>query len=63
LPAQKKAPANKLEAIKQAGVLVVGTSPEYPPYEFVIAGKDGAMEYKGIDVAIAMTLQRIWALS
>ena len=49
----KKAPANKLEQIKQAGVLVVGTSPDYPPYEFVIAGKDGAMEYKGIDVAIA----------
>ena len=34
-------------------MLVVGTSPDYPPYEFVIAGKDGAMEYKGIDVSIA----------
>lgn len=46
-------PANKLEQIKQAGVLVVGTSPDYPPYEFIIAGEDGEMEYKGIDISIA----------
>jgi len=43
----------KLEQIQQAGVLVVGTSPDYPPYEFVIAGDDGEMEYKGIDIDIA----------
>jgi len=49
----KKAPASKLEQIKEAGVLVVGTSPDYPPYEFVIAGQGGEMEYKGIDIAIA----------
>ena len=45
--------ANKLEQIKQAGVLVVGTSPDYPPYEFVVAGANGEMEYKGIDIDIA----------
>jgi polar amino acid transport system substrate-binding protein len=44
---------SKLEQIKQAGVLVVGTSPDYPPYEFIIAGEGGAMEYKGIDIDIA----------
>jgi len=49
----KKTPASKLEQIKEAGVLVVGTSPDYPPYEFVIAGTGGEMEYKGIDIAIA----------
>ena len=37
----KKTPASKLEQIKEAGVLVVGTSPDYPPYEFVIAGTGG----------------------
>ena len=50
--AQKKE-ATKLEQIKEAGVLVVGTSPDYPPYEFVIPGADGAMEYAGIDIDIA----------
>ena len=49
----KKAPASKLEQIKEAGVLVVGTSPDYPPYEFIIAGDGGEMEYKGIDISIA----------
>lgn len=51
--AKKAEPATKLEQIKAAGVLVVGTSPDYPPYEFVIAGEDGQMEYKGIDISIA----------
>lgn len=44
---------NKLEQIKEAGVLVVGTSPDYPPYEFIIAGEGGAMETVGIDMWIA----------
>lgn len=48
-----EAELSKLEQIKQAGVLVVGTSPDYPPYEFVIAGENGEMEYKGIDIDIA----------
>ena len=37
----------RLDAIKEAGVLVVGTSPDYPPYEFIIAGEDGSMETVG----------------
>jgi polar amino acid transport system substrate-binding protein len=32
-----KAPANQLEAIKQAGVIKVGTSADYPPFESVDA--------------------------
>ena len=51
-----EAPATKLDAIKAAGVLVVGTSPDYPPYEFVIAGDNGDMEYKGIDISIAQDI-------
>lgn len=43
----------RLHAIKEAGVLVVGTSPDYPPYEFIVAGEDGAMETVGIDMWIA----------
>lgn len=43
----------KLDAIKEAGVLVVGTSPDYPPYEFIIAGEGGSMETVGIDMWIA----------
>ena len=43
----------RLDAIKEAGVLVVGTSPDYPPYEFIVAGEDGAMETVGIDMWIA----------
>ena len=40
----------KLDAIQEAGVLVVGTSPDYPPYEFIVAGEDGSMETVGIDI-------------
>lgn len=43
---------SKLETIKKAGKLVVGTSADYPPYEFhyVNNGKD---EIVGFDIAIA----------
>ncbi len=51
-----EAPKTKLEQIKEAGVLVVGTSPDYAPYEFIIAGADGQMEYKGIDMEIAKAI-------
>ena len=46
-------PKDKLDSIKEAGVLVVGTSPDYPPYEFIIPGADGQPQYVGIDVDIA----------
>ncbi|WIF95394.1 transporter substrate-binding domain-containing protein [Caminicella sporogenes] len=43
---------SKLETIKKAGKLIVGTSADYPPYEFhyVNNGKD---EIVGFDIAIA----------
>lgn len=45
------APANKLEQILAAGKIVVGTSADYPPYEFhaMIDGKD---EIVGFDVDV-----------
>jgi polar amino acid transport system substrate-binding protein len=43
-----KAPANKLEAVKQAGKLVVGTSADYPPFESV--DENGKMD--GFDIAV-----------
>jgi len=48
----KKAPETRLDAIKKAGKLVLGTSADYPPYEFhtQIDGKDTIV---GFDVAIA----------
>jgi len=45
-------PADKLQAIKDKGVLVLGTSADYPPYEFHIEveGKDTIV---GFDIDIA----------
>lgn len=41
-------PANKLEAIQQAGKIVVGTSADYEPWEY----KDANDEFVGIDMEI-----------
>jgi polar amino acid transport system substrate-binding protein len=41
-----KAPANKLEAIKSAGKIVVGTSADYAPFEY----KDEQDNYVGFDM-------------
>lgn len=51
-----------VDAIKKAGVLVVGTSADYPPYEFhtEIDGKDTIV---GFDIAIAQYLRIRWAWS
>ena len=48
---------NKLEEIKQAGKIVIGTSADYPPYEFhmMIDGKD---EIVGFDVEIMKELAK-----
>jgi arginine/lysine/histidine transporter system substrate-binding protein len=48
----KKAPATKLEAIKKAGKIILGTSADYPPYEFhgQVDGKDAII---GFDIEIA----------
>lgn len=43
-----KAPANRLEAIQQAGKIVVGTSADYEPWEF----KDENDEFVGADMDI-----------
>ena len=43
---------SKIDAIKQAGHLVVGTSADYPPYEFHTA-IDGVDTIVGFDMAIA----------
>jgi polar amino acid transport system substrate-binding protein len=40
--------ANHLDAIKQAGVIKVGTSPDYPPFESV----DASGKYVGFDIAL-----------
>ncbi len=48
--------ANKLEKIQDAGVLTVGTSPDYAPYEFIVAGEGGQMEYVGVDMEIAQEI-------
>jgi ABC-type amino acid transport/signal transduction systems, periplasmic component/domain len=48
----KKAPETRLDSIKKAGKIVLGTSADYPPYEFhtQIDGKDTIV---GFDVEIA----------
>lgn len=43
--------ANHLAAIKQAGVIKVGTSPDYPPFESV----DASGKYVGFDIELMET--------
>jgi polar amino acid transport system substrate-binding protein len=43
-----KQPVNKLEAIKQKGEMVVGTSADYPPFEYV----DSAGNIIGFDIEL-----------
>ncbi len=47
-PAEPAAPASKLDAIKTAGKIKVGTSADYPPYESV----DSAGNYVGFDIEL-----------
>ena len=48
----KKAPETRLDSIKKAGKLILGTSADYPPYEFhtQVDGKDTIV---GFDIALA----------
>lgn len=46
------APANKLEAIQQAGKIVMCTSPDYAPYEFEDLSKKGQDQYVGSDIEL-----------
>lgn len=48
---------SKLEQIKESGELVIGTSADYPPYEFHIV-KDGKDEIVGFDIAIAKEIAK-----
>lgn len=43
----------KLDLIKQSGKLVVATSPDYPPYEFIDLTKTGQESYVGSDIELA----------
>lgn len=49
---QAKASTNKLTQIKTAKKIIVGLSPDYPPYEFYI-GENGKVKIVGSDVALA----------
>jgi ABC-type amino acid transport substrate-binding protein len=52
---QKK--GNKLEAIKKAGKIIVGTSADYPPYEFY-KETNGKHEIVGFDIEIAKEISK-----
>jgi polar amino acid transport system substrate-binding protein len=52
-----KKPADKLEEVKKAGKLIIGTSADYPPYEFH-STKDGKDVIVGFDIAIAEALAK-----
>jgi len=52
-PSSQAAPANALERIKQAGKLVVSTSPDYAPFEFEDLRKSGQESYVGADMELA----------
>lgn len=56
-PAEEQKAATKIEQIKAKGKLVLGTSADYPPYEFhkAINGKD---EIVGFDIEIAKTIAK-----
>lgn len=46
---------NMLEQIKQNGKLVVGTSPDYPPFEFIVS-ENGESKIVGADIDLAQKL-------
>lgn len=55
--APKAGSVKKLDQIKKAGKLVIGTSADYPPYEFHSV-KDGKDTIVGFDIAIAQELAK-----
>lgn len=52
-----KGAATGTDAIKKAGKLVIGTSADFPPYEFHLA-KDGSDKIVGFDVAIGQEIAK-----
>lgn len=53
--ATKSKGTDQLTQIKEAGKLVIGTSPDFPPAEFYIL-KDGKKEIVGSDIALAQAI-------
>lgn len=43
---------NRLEAVREAGKLVIGISADYAPFAFPVEEDDGAMGYQGSDVEL-----------
>lgn len=50
---KKDTNVSKLEEIKAKGEIVMVTSPDYAPYEFVDASKTGQEQYVGADIELA----------
>lgn len=50
---KKDTTVTKLEAIKSKGEIVLVTSPDYAPYEFIDATKTGQDQYVGADIELA----------
>lgn len=46
---------NKLEQVKKDGKLIVGTSPDYPPFEFIVS-EGGKSKIVGADIDLAQKL-------
>lgn len=44
---------DKLEEIKEAGEIVMGTSPDYPPFEFYVLDDNGERQIVGSDIKLA----------
>lgn len=47
---------DKLTEIKESGVLVMGTSPDFPPSEFYILDENGEKEIVGSDIALGQAI-------
>lgn len=52
-PADSAAPANRLEEIQARGKLIVATSPDYAPMEFINVNASGQDQYVGSDIELA----------
>lgn len=48
--------SDKLAQIKEAGELVIGTSPDYPPFEFYILDENGDRQIVGSDIQLAKAI-------
>lgn len=51
-----KGEVDQLQRIKDSGKLVLGTSPDFPPYEFYILNDEGKKEIAGTDISLAQAI-------